>query len=290
MLPGITCSDCGRAWADGGLAYPTIDLSDLPEAEDLEKARNVPLPEYEQLLARIERMLPAGTLLRPGTNLGPVRGQGVGSPADVVWLDGSQMFISETALQKLEGRGITLRTGPSDVSWPEGRHRFREVEAPPSILVEHSVAPSDLCERCGWKRISTPEHVSVITSSVRGPLDVMRGRDLTGWLFATDRFAHAAAEFGLTGVLVLELSDKRAERAVMKVARLGLQREAGYLYFVRDQAVWRIPRGAPSTHVPEKVASAVFHEEPEYIYSLDGDGDVTRVKRAPRGPRRPPSN
>lgn len=280
-LPGVTCSQCGRSWAGGGLSYPTIDLGDVPEAKELETARNVPLAEYERLVAAIRPVIPPETVLGPSTRLGPVRGEGNGNPADIVWLVAHrQMFISESALQQLEKRDVALRTGPAHLSWSESRVRFREVEAPPCVDVEHTIEPGNVCERCGWQEVSTPEWATVIPSSLRGPLDVVRGRQFTNWLFATERFATAVLELGLTGILLSNVSETGVERSNFKVARLGIEREEGWLYFVRDRAVWRLPRGGPRTHPPEKVADADFDEKPGFHYFLDGDGDVTRIKRS----------
>ena len=80
------------------------------------------------------------------------------------------------------------------------------------------------------------------------------------------------------------MGESSAERA--KVLRLGLEREPGFMYFVRNRAVWRVRKGVGPTP-PEKVADVDLYEDAGYIYFLDGDGDISRVRRGPGGPGSP---
>lgn len=63
-----------------------------------------------------------------------------------------------------------------------------------------------------------------------------------------------------------------------KVARLGVQRERGYSYYVKEGGVWRVRQsvlGVPNAS-PQEVAPSGFLEEPNFIYYVDADGDVSR--------------
>src|SRR6476619_68587 len=75
-----------------------------------------------------------------------------------------------------------------------------------------------------------------------------------------------------------------------KVTKLGVQREPGYLYFLRASDVWKTPMkraGGPSAAGnAEKVASGGFKREEGYLYFLDSNGDVARAKRAVGGQKR----
>src|SRR5579859_5052264 len=75
-----------------------------------------------------------------------------------------------------------------------------------------------------------------------------------------------------------------------KVAKLGVKREGGYLYFLRGSDVWKTPMkraGGPSAAgKAEKVASGGFKREEGYLYFLDGSGNVARAKRAVGGQKR----
>ena len=72
------------------------------------------------------------------------------------------------------------------------------------------------------------------------------------------------------------------------VARTGVSREKDFMYFVKDGAVWRVPRKQPG--VPkgrqERVADAGISQDSNYIYFLGKDGNVWRAKRAVGGQKR----
>ncbi len=75
-----------------------------------------------------------------------------------------------------------------------------------------------------------------------------------------------------------------------KVAKVGVKREPGYLYFLRGSDVWKTPMkraGGPSAAgKAEKVAGGNFKREEGYLYFLDSNGDVSRAKRAVGGQKR----
>ena len=73
-----------------------------------------------------------------------------------------------------------------------------------------------------------------------------------------------------------------------KVARLGVTREKDYMYYIKNGAVWKVPRKQPgqAKGKSEKVADAGVSQDTSYIYFLDKDGDVARAKRAIGGQKR----
>jgi hypothetical protein len=77
-----------------------------------------------------------------------------------------------------------------------------------------------------------------------------------------------------------------------KVLKLGIKREEGYLYFVDqegDISRIKMARGRKgSGESPEKVAKAGIKREPGYLYFVDKEGDISRTKMA-RG-RKPKSD
>lgn len=65
-----------------------------------------------------------------------------------------------------------------------------------------------------------------------------------------------------------------------KVAKLGIQREAGYLYFVKQGSIWKTPsrnlgRGGSTT----LIQSGGFTQEDGWLYFLDANGDVSRTPK-----------
>ena len=73
-----------------------------------------------------------------------------------------------------------------------------------------------------------------------------------------------------------------------KVAKLGVNREKDFMYYVKDGAVWKVQRKQPGVPKgkPEKVADGGFQMDTNYIYFVDKDGDVSRAKRAVGGQKR----
>lgn len=77
-----------------------------------------------------------------------------------------------------------------------------------------------------------------------------------------------------------------------KVAKLGIKREPGYLYFLRGSDVYKAPmrRGGKTAGAgkgrSEKVSNGHFNREEGYLYFLDAAGDVSRAKRAVGGQKR----
>jgi hypothetical protein len=74
-----------------------------------------------------------------------------------------------------------------------------------------------------------------------------------------------------------------------KVAKLSIQRDNDYMYFIKKGDVWRVPRKKPGQPKgkSEKVAAAgVELDYGRYIYFLDGDGDIARKERQVGGSKR----
>lgn len=70
----------------------------------------------------------------------------------------------------------------------------------------------------------------------------------------------------------------------VKVAKVGIKKEAGYLYFLDkdgDIAKTKMSRGrgtGAAKSTPQKVEKAGVKKESGYLYFIDKDGDVSRAK------------
>ncbi len=73
-----------------------------------------------------------------------------------------------------------------------------------------------------------------------------------------------------------------------KVAKLGVNREKDFMYYVKDGAVWKVQRKQPGVPKgrPEKVEDGGIDMDTNYIYFVDKDGDIARAKRAVGGQKR----
>ena len=71
------------------------------------------------------------------------------------------------------------------------------------------------------------------------------------------------------------------QRASQKAARIGVEREPGFVYFVDpDGDVARAALGATRLGVARKLVRLGLRRDPAYLYFIDGAGHVARVRRA----------
>ena len=66
-----------------------------------------------------------------------------------------------------------------------------------------------------------------------------------------------------------------------KVAKVGVKKEPGYLYFIDKQgdvSRAKMARGGKKGGKPEKVAKAGVKKQAGYLYFLDKKGDISRAK------------
>lgn len=71
-----------------------------------------------------------------------------------------------------------------------------------------------------------------------------------------------------------------------KVAKVGVKKEEGYLYFVdKDGDVSRVKmaRGGKKGGKPQKVAKVGVKKEDGYLYFIDKNGDISRAKMVRKG-------
>jgi len=68
-----------------------------------------------------------------------------------------------------------------------------------------------------------------------------------------------------------------------KVAKAGVKREKGYLYYLDKQgdvSRAKMARGGKSGGKPQKVVKAGVKREEGYLYFIDKQGDISRAKMA----------
>ena len=70
-----------------------------------------------------------------------------------------------------------------------------------------------------------------------------------------------------------------------KVAKAGVKREEGFLYFIdkqEDVSRAKMARGGKKGGKPQKVAKVGIKKEKGFLYFLDKQGDVSRAKMVRR--------
>ena len=76
--------------------------------------------------------------------------------------------------------------------------------------------------------------------------------------------------------------------AAMKVAKVGIKRKKGYLYYIDkkgDVSCAKMARGKSKGGHPQKVAKCGIKKKPGYLYFVDKKGDVSCAKMV-RGGRK----
>jgi hypothetical protein len=74
-----------------------------------------------------------------------------------------------------------------------------------------------------------------------------------------------------------------------KVAKLSIQRDNDFMYFIKKGDVWRVPRkkpGQPKGKAEKVAVAGIEMDYGKYIYFLDGDGDIARKERQVGGSKR----
>ena len=71
-----------------------------------------------------------------------------------------------------------------------------------------------------------------------------------------------------------------------KLIKLGIEREANFLYFIRNGDVWRINRGSEDEkRMPQLVKKAGAKMSARHVLYLDADGDLSRVSKSASAPK-----
>jgi hypothetical protein len=73
-----------------------------------------------------------------------------------------------------------------------------------------------------------------------------------------------------------------------KMAKLGIQRDKNYLYYIKGGDVWQVPRKQPGMKKGKasKLADGGIKMESGFIYFLDKAGDISRTKAMVGGQKR----
>jgi uncharacterized double-CXXCG motif protein len=100
-LPGAQCHTCGVTWSGSGHKYPCVDLSQLPERREFEKARPEPFTEFARLRELVRPLAPPNAELPPGTGFGPLVDRAIGEFA-AFSLYSSMLLVQREALERLQ--------------------------------------------------------------------------------------------------------------------------------------------------------------------------------------------
>jgi uncharacterized double-CXXCG motif protein len=201
MLPGVHCPVCDAIWGDGSDAYPSVDLSGLPEQDKYTARLEEDYDEFERLREQVRPLVPPGVPLWPGTQFGPLEGTAQGKFGPFFTFSPWILLVRRDALERLQAEGVRGLKGCRT------ELRFRKKNPPellelellprgqahPDCLPEYRPEPCTKCGRKGWTR---PEEFILKAASLPPDLDAFRLEDFMTAIIASERFVETARRLG----------------------------------------------------------------------------------------------
>jgi len=209
-LPGVKCSGCGVTWGDWGHAYPSADLSQLPERARFVRAWPVSIEELARLRELVRPLVPGGMEIPPGTGLGPLVGTASGKFGPLAWQGSSLLLVRRDALERLHAEGVKGLLGCRT------ELRFRHKE-PPELLelqvephgqLHPDCIPADVappCPTCGRYSFTRPDEPLLDAASLPTDRDLFRVGNFATMIIGTERLMEAVRRLELPGITFREV-------------------------------------------------------------------------------------
>lgn len=193
-IPGIRCPSCG-VWATTGIIYPSAHL---PSSRHL-SSEPLSVDEFKTLAARIQPLLNHPGPLKPGTDLGPLRGKAKGNFGDIVWPNPWTILIRRSVFSSLKESGIKLVGIPAELDFEsEPCEELIEIEVPAIAHLQPSQIPRP-CGICGRIALKRPQNIIIDQSSFDETIHVQRVAELPTILVVTEDFAQLIRRQKLCG-------------------------------------------------------------------------------------------
>jgi uncharacterized double-CXXCG motif protein len=200
-LPGVHCPECDAIWSGGADAYPSADLSALPDQAKYSARLEEDYAEFERLREQVRPLVPPGVPLWPGTKFGPLVGTARGEFGPFFMYASSLMLMRREALDRMQSEGVQgLKGCRTAVGFrKKNPPELLELELLPRGHVHPDCLPADrppLCQKCGrmgWRR---PDDLILSASSLPPDLDVFRLGDFLTAIIASERFVETARRQG----------------------------------------------------------------------------------------------
>lgn len=213
-LPGLDwshpCPTCRSGGGFGGLQYPCVDISSLPEREKLHEPEPVSFEEFIRLRELVRPLAPNWAVLESGAAFGPVEGSGVGYFGQLFMQNPWTLYMRREALERLQAAGIQgLQGCPIKVRFRQKNHpELLELQLELHGQFHPDCLPPDLnptCPTCGNNPNPLPKKFCLAASSLPEDLDVFRFRDAPGSILASERMVEAVTRLELDGVVFREV-------------------------------------------------------------------------------------
>lgn len=206
-LPGVYCDTCGNTWTGAPCSYPFVDLSSADWSGVLGGSRiagPLSVTEYRRIARLIQKLIPSGRKLQPGTDFGKITGTARGEFPDLLPVRISRLLAPVNVCDRLIASGCKVPplTSTNLIGADGSRSLFSEMVIPSSLysksLVAANEAPPD-CGECGFRRIS---RIDVFSDLVFEGLDydLVCIRYAEGIILGSERFVSIYHDMSLSGI------------------------------------------------------------------------------------------
>jgi uncharacterized double-CXXCG motif protein len=200
-LPGTHCPQCNTTWATAGVAYPSVDLSGLPNLEKYAARLEKDYSEFERLCEQVRPLVPPGVALRPGTSFGPLVGAARGEFGPLCLSNPWTLLLRPEVLAQLTAEGLQGLKGCLT------QFRFRKKNPPELLemeLLPHGQLHPDclpvdrppICPQCKRFGIRLPDEPILDAATLPTHLDLFRMSDMVTMIIVTERFVEAVRKLG----------------------------------------------------------------------------------------------
>ncbi|MDC0709637.1 double-CXXCG motif protein [Stigmatella sp. ncwal1] len=210
MLPGVKCPKCGTTWAEAGVSYPCVDLSNHPQEAEFTKPRAEPIEAFERLRESVRPLLPTEALLPPGTSLGPSVGTAQGEFGAFFFEQPWILFVRQEVMLSLTATGVRgLQGCRPELTFRRktGLPELVELQLEPLGLLHEDCLPSrpSPCSRCGRDGYSLPATLLLDAASLPRHTDLFRLASFSTVLVGTERFKEAVQDLKIEGMTFHEV-------------------------------------------------------------------------------------
>jgi uncharacterized double-CXXCG motif protein len=200
-MPGAHCPVCDAIWSMGSDAYPSVDLSNLPEKDKYTARLEQDYVEFERLREQVRSLMPTGVPIWPGTSLGPLVGTAQGEFGPLFMSSPWKLLIQREALEQLQAAGVRgLKGCRTELRFRrKNPPELLEAELLPRGRLHPDCLPADRpapCAKCGRKGWRLPDEPILAAASLPTELDLFRLGDFTTMIIGSERFVEAVRQLG----------------------------------------------------------------------------------------------
>ena len=209
-LPGLRCPECKQTASGGFIAYPSVDLSSLPERAEYAKSRVESFDEFVRLREQVRPFVSPAQQLIPGVCFGPLMGTATGTFSALSLHSLWTKLIERAALEQLQAEGVQgLRGFPTELRFRQKKHpELVELEILPHGRLHIDCLPPGRppkCLKCGRNGFKRPDDLILDAASLPVDLDLFRLSDFETTFICTERFVDAVRRLELHEAVFREL-------------------------------------------------------------------------------------